>query len=174
MGSSFGRIFRVTTFGESHGPAMGCVVDGCPSRLPIAADEIQVELARRRPGLPHTSPRPEPDAVEILSGIYNGVTLGTPILLLVRNRAARSEDYAELQHVLRPSHADYTYLTRYGIRDPRGSGRASGRETVGRVAAGAIAGKLLRQAARIEVRSEERRVGKECVTTCRSRWSPYH
>ncbi len=158
MSSSFGRIFRVTTFGESHGPAMGCVVDGCPSRLPITAEEIQVELSRRRPGLPHTSPRPEPDAVEILSGVHEGLTLGTPILLLVRNRAARSEDYAELQHILRPSHADYTYLARYGIRDPRGSGRASGRETVGRVAAGAVAGKLLRRAGEIEVVASVRSV----------------
>jgi chorismate synthase len=151
MGSSFGRVFRVTTFGESHGPAVGCVVDGCPPRLPITVEEIQLELSRRRPGLPHTSPRPEPDTVEIVSGVHEGLTLGTPILLLVRNQAARSADYAELKDILRPSHADYTYLARYGFRDPRGSGRASGRETVGRVAAGAIAGKLLRRAAGIEV-----------------------
>jgi chorismate synthase len=144
MGSGLGRLFRVTTFGESHGPAVGVVVEGCPPRLPLAAADVQVELDRRRPGQSAiVSPRKEADAVEILSGIDGGVTLGTPIAMLVRNTDARGNDYREVEDKYRPSHADYTYQAKYGVRAVAGGGRASARETVGRVAAGAIAGKLL-------------------------------
>lgn len=154
MGNTTGQIFRVTTFGESHGPGIGAVIDGCPSRLPLTAGEIQAALDRRRPGQSALStPRNEADAVEILSGVYQGVTLGSPIALLVRNHNQHSQDYDALANVFRPSHADYTYQAKYGVRDPRGGGRASARETIGRVAAGAIAEKLLRTAAGIEIRA---------------------
>ncbi len=143
-GSTFGHLFRLTTWGESHGPAIGCVVDGCPPSLPISVDEIQIELDRRRPGQSHiTTQRKEGDEVEILSGVFEGQTTGTPISMLVRNTDQRSKDYSELKDLYRPSHADYTYQARYGHRDYRGGGRASYREAIGRVAGGAIARKLL-------------------------------
>jgi chorismate synthase len=145
-GNSFGSLFRVTTFGESHGPAVGVVVDGCPPRLPLAAAEIQRELDRRRPGQSAiTTQRREPDTVEILSGVStdDGLTLGTPIAMLVRNQDTRSGDYDEMRTKYRPSHADYTYKAKFGIRAWQGGGRASARETVGRVAAGVIARKVL-------------------------------
>lgn len=143
-GNSFGQSFRITTFGESHGPAVGVVVDGCPPGIPLAEEDIQRELDRRRPGQSRiTTARQEPDAAEILSGVFEGVTTGTSIAILVRNEDARSRDYNAIKDVFRPGHADYTYLAKYGVRDYRGGGRASARETVGRVAAGAIAKKLL-------------------------------
>ena len=144
MGSTFGHLFRVTTFGESHGGAVGVVVDGCPPRLPLSVEEIQRDLDRRRPGQSTiTTPRDEPDRAEILSGLFEGMTLGTPIAILVRNTDARPTAYAAFKDVYRPSHADYTYEAKYGIRNWQGGGRASARETIGRVAAGAIARKLL-------------------------------
>jgi chorismate synthase len=143
-GNSFGTMFRVTTFGESHGPAVGVVVDGCPPRLPITVEEIQQELERRRPGQSAiTTQRRESDSVEILSGVRDGVTLGTPISLLVRNSDQRSGDYDEMRTKFRPSHADYTYQAKYGVRAWEGGGRASARETIGRVAAGVLARKAL-------------------------------
>lgn len=152
MGNTFGHLFRVTTFGESHGPAVGVVVDGCPPRLPLAAEEIQAELDRRRPGQSRiVTQRQEADRVEILSGVHEGLTLGTPIALLVRNEDVRSGDYDEMRTKYRPSHADYTYQAKYGIRAWQGGGRASARETVGRVAAGAIARKWLAQAHGVEI-----------------------
>jgi chorismate synthase len=152
VGNSFGQLFRVTTFGESHGAAVGVVVDGCPPRIPIAVEEIRRDLDRRRPGQSAlTTQRKESDICQVLSGIYEGRSLGTPIALLVPNEDARSKDYSELETTYRPSHADYTYDAKYGIRDHRGGGRTSARETVGRVAAGAIARKLLRHCAGIEV-----------------------
>jgi chorismate synthase len=152
MGSSFGQLFRITTFGESHGAAMGVVVDGCPPGLALDAGALQADLDRRRPGQGAlTSPRQEADAVEILSGVREGVTLGTPIALVIRNRDARSGAYDHLEHLYRPSHADYTTEAKYGVRDHRGGGRASARETVARVAAGALARQLLARDFGIEV-----------------------
>jgi chorismate synthase len=152
MSSSTGRLFSITTFGESHGGGVGVVVDGCPPRLAISAEEIQRDLDRRRPGQSRfTTPRQEADAVEILSGVFEGRTLGSPIALLVRNQDARPSAYEEMRDVYRPSHADYTTEAKYGIRNWQGGGRASARETIGRVAAGAIARKLLATAAGIEV-----------------------
>ncbi len=139
----FGQIFRITTFGESHGPAIGVVIDGCPAGLPISKEEIEEDLKRRRPGNPHTSPRKETDEVEILSGIYQGITTGAPIALLIQNKDANSNAYASIQNLYRPGHANFTYLEKYGIFDDRGGGRASARETAARVAAGSIAKKLL-------------------------------
>jgi len=159
MGSSFGRIFRITTFGESHGGAVGVVVDGCPPRLPLAEEEIQHDLDRRRPGQSRlTTPRSEADQVEVLSGVFEGNTLGSPIAMLVHNRDARPQAYEHMKNVYRPSHADYTTDAKYGIRNWQGGGRASARETIGRVAAGAIARKLLRAAAGVEVLAWVRRV----------------
>ncbi len=144
MGNSFGQLFRITTFGESHGGGVGVVIDGCPPRLEISAAEIQRELDRRRPGQSSiTTPRDEADQVEILSGVFEGRTLGTPIALLVRNKDARPEAYAEIAQTFRPSHADFTYEAKYGIRNWQGGGRASARETIGRVAAGVVARKVL-------------------------------
>lgn len=145
MGNSFGRAFTVTTFGESHGPALGVVIDGCPPRIPLAVADVQRELDRRRPGQSAlTSPRREPDQVEILSGISDdGRTLGTPIAMVVRSVDARGKDYGEVETRYRPSHADFTYDAKYGIRAVAGGGRASARETVGRVAAGAVARAVL-------------------------------
>lgn len=146
MASSFGALFRVTTWGESHGPAVGVVVDGCPPRLPLTTERVQAELDRRRPGQSVlTSQRREEDRVEILSGVEAGLTLGTPIAMLVRNVDARPQDYRQLDTAYRPSHADMTYDAKYGIRSPSGGGRASARETVGRVAAGAVALQLLEE-----------------------------
>ena len=144
MSSSFGTLFRVTTWGESHGGGVGVVVDGCPSRIPISIEEIQYELDQRRPGQSSiVTQRKESDTVEILSGVLDGLTLGTPISLMVRNEDQRSKDYDEMRHKYRPSHADYAYDQKYGIRAWSGGGRSSARETVGRVAAGALAKKLL-------------------------------
>jgi chorismate synthase len=152
MSSSFGRAFRITTFGESHGGGVGVVVEGCPPRLAIDVAEIQRDLDRRRPGQSRlTTPRQEEDVVEILSGSFEGRTIGSPIAMLVRNKDARPSAYADFQNVFRPSHADYTTEAKYGIRNWQGGGRASARETIGRVAAGAIARKLLREVAGIEV-----------------------
>lgn len=144
MGNSFGVLFRITTFGESHGPALGVVVDGCPAQLPLDVDHIQAALDRRKPGQSRlVSQRKEDDRVEILSGVLDGVTLGTPIAMMIRNSDARSKDYDGIARAYRPSHADYTYDAKYGIRAVAGGGRASARETAGRVAAGAIAEQLL-------------------------------
>jgi chorismate synthase len=152
MASIFGHLFRISTFGESHGGGVGVVVDGCPPGLPIKAAEIQRELDRRRPGQSKiTTARGELDQVEILSGVFEDKTLGTPIMLLVRNADARSTDYAPFKDLYRPSHADYTYDAKYGRRAWTGGGRSSARETIGRVAAGAIAKKLLKRAAGVEV-----------------------
>ena len=143
-GNSFGTIFRITTWGESHGPAVGVVLDGCPSGLDISVEEIQFELDRRRPGQSKiTTQRKEPDTVEILSGVFEGKTLGTPISLMVRNTDAISKSYEDIKDTYRPGHADFTYDEKYGFRDHRGGGRSSNRETVGRVAAAAIAKKIL-------------------------------
>jgi chorismate synthase len=142
--NSFGTLLTVTTFGESHGPAIGCVVDGCPPGLSLAADDFTADLARRATGKTrHTSQRHEDDVVEILSGVYEGRTTGTPIGLLVRNTDARSKDYEKIAEQFRPGHADYTYWHKYGLRDPRGGGRSSARETTMRVAAGVIAKRWL-------------------------------
>ena len=144
MSSQFGKLFRIATFGESHGGGVGVVVEGCPPRLALEVADIQRDLDRRRPGQSHlTTPRQEADAVEILSGLFEGVTLGTPIGMLVRNKDARPEAYASMKDVFRPSHADFTTEAKYGVRNWQGGGRASARETIGRVAAGAIARKLL-------------------------------
>ncbi len=152
MASTFGKLFSISTFGESHGGGVGVVVDGCPPRLPIALEEIQRDLDRRKPGQSKlTTPRQEADAVEILSGVFEGHTLGTPIAMLVRNQDARSSAYEDMKDVYRPSHADYTTEAKYGIRNWQGGGRASARETIGRVAAGALARKLLATVANVEV-----------------------
>ncbi|HVU34269.1 MAG TPA: chorismate synthase [Opitutaceae bacterium] len=160
MPNTFGKLFTVTTWGESHGPGVGAVVDGCPPRLPLEAAEIQAELDRRRPGQSDiVTPRKEEDRVEILSGLFEGRTTGTPISLLVRNADQRPGAYDEMRDKFRPSHADYTYQAKFGIRDHRGGGRSSARETVGRVAAGAIAKKVLalggqaRNGAPVEIRA---------------------
>ncbi len=151
MSSSFGTLFRVTTFGESHCPSVGAVVDGCPGNLELTAEDIQVQLDRRRPGQSElTTKRDEADQVAILSGVEHGLTLGTPIALRVDNRDQRPGDYREMSQVPRPSHADFTYQEKYGIRASSGGGRASARETIGRVAAGAIAEKILHQQHGIE------------------------
>jgi chorismate synthase len=146
-GNTFGQVFRLTTWGESHGPAVGCVVDGCPAGLPIAEDEIQRELDRRRVGQSRvSSARQEPDRVQILSGVFEGRTTGTPISMLVWNTDAKSSHYDNIKDLYRPGHADYTWDAKYGFRDWRGGGRSSARETIGRVAGGAIARKLLARA----------------------------
>ena len=145
-GNTFGRVFTVTSFGESHGPAIGCVVDGCPPGLALSVEDIQQDLDRRKPGTSrHVTQRQESDTVEILSGVFEGKTTGTPIALLIRNEDARSKDYGNLIDTFRPGHADYTYWQKYGIRDHRGGGRASARETAVRVAAAAIARKWLHE-----------------------------
>jgi len=144
MSSIFGHNFRVATFGESHGPAIGCVIDGCPAGLPLAPQDFAADMARRAPGsAPYASQRKEPDAVEILSGTFEGITTGTPIALVVHNRDQRSADYEDIAKIYRPGHGDFTYMEKYGIRDHRGGGRASARETATRVAAGVAAKKIL-------------------------------
>lgn len=154
MANVFGKLFTLSTWGESHGPAIGVVIDGCPPRLPLSVEEIQAELDRRRPGQSDiVTPRKEADRVEILSGVFEGMTTGTPISLLVRNADQRPGAYDEMRDKFRPSHADYTYQAKFGIRDHRGGGRSSARETIGRVAAGVIARKLLSRAAGVEVRA---------------------
>jgi chorismate synthase len=143
-GSTFGTVFAVTNFGESHGPAIGCVIDGCPPGMPLTEADIQPDLDRRRPGTSrHVTQRQEADQVEILSGVYEGQTTGTPICLLIRNTDQRSKDYGDIAQTFRPGHADYAYLQKYGLRDPRGGGRASARLTAPMVAAGAVAKKWL-------------------------------
>jgi chorismate synthase len=145
-GSTFGLLFSVTNFGESHGPAIGCVIDGCPPGMALSEADIQPDLDRRRPGTSrHVTQRNEPDAVEILSGVYEGLTTGTPICLLIRNTDQRSKDYGNILDTFRPGHADYTYWRKYGLRDPRGGGRSSARLTAPMVAAGAVAKKWLRE-----------------------------
>ncbi|HET7569396.1 MAG TPA: chorismate synthase [Gammaproteobacteria bacterium] len=152
-GNTFGKLFAVTTFGESHGPALGCIVDGCPPGLALTEADLQADIERRRTGKSrHTSQRREPDTVRILSGVFEGKTTGTPIGLVIDNVDAKSKDYANIADRFRPGHADYTYLHKYGMRDYRGGGRASARETVMRVAAGAIARKYLRERLGIEIR----------------------
>ncbi len=159
-GNSFGCLFKITTCGESHGGAVGVIIDGCPAGLEISENDIQKELDRRKPGQSSiTTPRKEQDLIHILSGVFEGKTTGTPILLLSYNADMRPEDYDELKKVYRPSHADYTYLMKYGRRDFRGSGRASARETLARVAAGAIAKKYLKQYLNIEILSYVEQVG---------------
>ena len=143
-GNTFGKIFKVTTFGESHGKALGCIIDGCPPNLKIDESDIQRDLDRRKPGQSkYTTQRKEDDKIEILSGVFNGLTTGTPIALLIYNKDHKSKDYSEIKNKFRPGHADFTYQKKYGIRDYRGAGRSSARETVARVAAGAIAKKYL-------------------------------
>ena len=151
MGDTFGQLFRITTWGESHGGGVGVVIDGCPAGLPISAEEIQKELDRRKPGQSKlTTQRKESDAVQVLSGIFEGVTLGTAISLMVHNTDARAKDYEALKDLYRPNHADFTYEAKYGLRNWKGGGRASARETIGRVAAGAIAKKILHQHCHLE------------------------
>ena len=159
MGSSFGTLFRIHTFGEPHGGGVGVIVDGCPPRLPLNLEAIQADLDRRKPGQSKiTTPRKEDDRVEILSGLLDGVTLGTPIAMVVRNKDQRPQDYQEMAVAFRPSHADATYQAKYGIQARSGGGRASARETIGRVAAGAIAKQLLAQAQGTEVIAWVRRI----------------
>lgn len=159
-GNSFGQLFTITTFGESHGGAVGCVVDGCPPGLAITREDIQKELDRRKPGQSAiTTPRKEQDEIHILSGVFQGKTTGTPILLIAYNKDMRPEDYEHLSTLYRPGHADFTFEKKYGIRDPRGSGRASARETLARVAAGAIAKKYLQEVLGIEILSFVEQVG---------------
>lgn len=159
MPNSFGTLFCITTWGESHGPGVGVVIDGCPPNLPLKAEEIQTELDRRRPGQSDiVTPRKEADQVEILSGVHEGRTTGTPISLFVRNADARPAAYDEMKEKFRPSHADFTYQAKFGLRDPSGGGRSSARETIGRVAAGAIARKILTLAGAVETRAFVTRV----------------
>jgi chorismate synthase len=151
-GNTFGHLFRVTTFGESHGVALGCVIDGCPPQVPLSVADIQAALNRRRPGQnAYTTARNEPDQVEILSGVFEGMTTGTPIGLMIRNQDQRSQDYSAIKDVFRPGHADFSYQKKYGIRDYRGGGRASARETTMRVAAGAVALKCLEQSFNVNI-----------------------
>lgn len=169
-GSSYGKLFQITTWGESHGKALGVVVDGCPAGLPLSEKDIQFFLDRRKPGQTRIStPRQEDDSVEILSGVFEGKTTGTPISLVVRNTSQRSSDYGEIANYYRPGHADYTFDQKYGFRDYRGGGRSSGRETIGRVAAGAIASKLLWQLG-IRLTAYTRSIGP--VTIDESRFDP--
>ena len=158
-GSSFGKLFRITTWGESHGPGVGVVIDGCPAGLSLSTEDIQAFLDRRRPGQSkYTTKRNESDSVEILSGVFEGRTTGTPISLLVRNQDHRSRDYGNIATLFRPGHADYPFAEKYGFRDYRGGGRSSGRETIGRVAAGAVASLLLRELG-ITVRAYTKSIG---------------
>lgn len=158
-GSSFGKLFRITTWGESHGPGVGVVIDGCPAGLSLSTEDIQTFLDRRRPGQSkYTTKRNESDSVEILSGVFEGQTTGTPISLLVRNQDQRSRDYGNIATLFRPGHADYPFTEKYGFRDYRGGGRSSGRETIGRVAAGAVASLLLRELG-ISVRAYTKSIG---------------
>ncbi len=158
--NSFGKLFTVTTFGESHGPAIGCVIDGCPPGMPLAAEEFRGDLERRATGRSrYTSQRHEADEVEILSGVYEGRTTGTPIALVIRNTDQRSKDYGEIVSTFRPGHADYTYWQKYGIRDPRGGGRSSARETTMRVAAGVVAKKWLAEHHGVRVRGYLAQIG---------------
>lgn len=161
MSSIYGNLFRISTWGESHGPAVGVVLDGCPAGLSLAAAEIQADLDRRRPGQSKlTTPRKEADQVDILSGVFEGRTTGTPISMLIRNTDQRSHDYGDMAEMYRPSHADFTYDLKYGFRDHRGGGRSSARETIGRVAAGAVARKILREVCGTEILAYVTQVGR--------------
>jgi chorismate synthase len=152
-GNTIGKLFSVTTFGESHGPGLGCIIDGCPPGLLLSEEDIQIDLERRRPGKSrHTSQRREPDTVRLLSGVFEGVTTGTPIGLIVENVDQKPKDYSKIKDKFRPGHADFTYQQKYGIRDYRGGGRSSARETVMRVAAGAVARKYLRERLGLEIK----------------------
>lgn len=164
-GNSFGKLFTVTSFGESHGPALGCIVDGCPPGLALSAEDLQHDLDRRKPGTSrHTTQRREADEVKILSGVFEGVTTGTPIGLLIENTDQRSKDYSDIMHSFRPGHADYSYQQKYGFRDYRGGGRSSARETAMRVAAAGIAKKYLREKFGIEIRAYLAQLGPiECA-----------
>ena len=151
-GNTYGKIFKISTFGESHGKGVGVIIDGCPPRIPLTDKDIQRELDRRKPGQSRlTTPRDEEDVAEIFSGITNGITLGTPIGIVVRNKDQRSQDYDELEMKYRPSHADATYDAKYGVRAVAGGGRSSARETIGRVAAGAVAKKVLKLYSNVEI-----------------------
>lgn len=166
-GSSFGNIFRITTWGESHGKGVGVVVDGCPAGLPLSEEDIQIYLNRRKPGQSKfTTPRKEDDAVEILSGVFEGKTTGTPISMVVYNKNQKSKDYSEIASYYRPGHADYCFDSKYGFRDYRGGGRSSGRETIGRVAAGAIAARLLNSLG-IEITTYTRSIGPVSIDVSR-------
>lgn len=168
-GSAFGTLFRVTSFGESHGPAIGCVIDGCPPLLPLAEPDIQRWLDRRRPGQSRfTTQRREPDRVQILSGVFDGRTTGTPIGLLIVNEDARSKDYSAIKDLFRPGHADFTYQVKYGIRDYRGGGRSSARETAMRVAAGAVARKVLGDG--VSIRAALVQIGPHPIDRARWDW----
>ncbi|NEX91465.1 chorismate synthase [Caulobacter sp. 17J65-9] len=165
--NTFGHLFRVTTWGESHGPALGCVVDGCPPGLALTEADLQVELDRRKPGTSRfVTQRREPDAARILSGVHEGLTTGTPISILIENVDQRSKDYGDISRQFRPGHADYAYFAKYGVRDPRGGGRSSARETAARVAAGAVARKVL--GAAVQIRAAVVQVGPHRID--RSRW----
>jgi chorismate synthase len=167
--NSFGHLFRVTTWGESHGPALGCVVDGCPPGIALSEADIQPWLDRRRPGTSRfVTQRREPDQVRILSGVYGGVTTGTPISVMIENQDARSKDYDSISQAFRPGHADYTYQAKYGVRDPRGGGRSSARETAARVAAGAVARKIVPG---VTVRAAVVQVGPHGVDRARWDWA---
>ena len=167
--NSFGALFRVTTWGESHGPAIGCVVDGVPPKIPIEAAEIQHWLDRRRPGQSRfVTQRREPDKVEILSGVFEGKTTGTPVSLMIKNKDARAKDYGDIKDKFRPGHADYAYHAKYGIRDYRGGGRSSARETASRVAAGAIARKVL--GGRVKIRGALVQIGGEKIDRANWDW----
>ncbi|MBM3533160.1 MAG: chorismate synthase [Alphaproteobacteria bacterium] len=169
-GNSFGSAFRFTTWGESHGPAIGCIVDGTPPLIPLAEHDVQVWLDKRKPGQSRfTTQRREPDQVKILSGVFEGKTTGTPISLLIENEDARSKDYSEIKDKFRPGHADYTYWKKYGIRDFRGGGRSSARETASRVAAGAIARKILGDS--IVIRGALIQVGSHRIDRARWNWA---
>lgn len=169
-GNTFGHLFTVTNFGESHGPAIGCVIDGCPPGMALSEADIQIELDRRRPGTSRfVTQRNEPDAVEILSGVYEGRTTGTPIALLIRNTDQRSKDYGQILQTFRPGHADYTYWRKYGLRDPRGGGRSSARLTAPTVAAGAVAKKWLKEKYGTEFRGCMTQIGE--VTIPFESWS---
>lgn len=170
MSSSFGQLFRLTTFGESHGSALGCIVDGCPAGIQLAAADIQFDLDRRRPGQSNlTTARTEADQVEILSGVEDGITLGTPIGLMVFNKDARPNDYEPIRSTFRPGHADFTYREKYGHTSKSGGGRASARETIGRVAGGAVAKALLRQKLGVEIQAMVAQVG-SVVATLEEGW----
>jgi len=165
-GNTIGKLFTVTTFGESHGVALGCIVDGCPPGLPLTEADLQIDLDRRKPGTSRfTTQRREDDLVEILSGTFEGLTTGTPIGLLIRNTDQKSKDYGKIKDLFRPGHADYTYHQKYGVRDYRGGGRSSARETAMRVAAGAVARKYLREQCGIEIRGYLAQLGPIAIET---------
>lgn len=165
-GNTFGKLFTVTTFGESHGEALGCIIDGCPPGLDLSEEDIQLDLDRRKPGQSrYTTQRREDDQVKILSGVFEGKTTGTPIGMIIHNTDQRSKDYSKIKDAFRPAHADYTYMQKYGIRDYRGGGRSSARETAMRVAAGAVAKKVLKETWGIEIRGYLSQLGPIAIET---------